>query len=200
MQLYHGDCLKVLPTLGKVDAVVTDPPYGIGFASQPTTGGRARGQVKETWDDERVEGLLGILDIAPVMVVWGGNYYALPPSRGWLSWYKPDAPPSMASLELAWTNQDRNARQIQWSIAATNAERVGHPTQKPVRVMTWCMDQAQIQEGAIVLDPYMGSGTTGIACIRTGRKFIGIEIDEHYFAIAKERIQHELQQQLLSFT
>jgi site-specific DNA-methyltransferase (adenine-specific)/modification methylase len=195
--LYNADCLDVIALLPAIDAVVTDPPYGIGFASQPTTGGRARGQAKEMWDEERAEGLQRMLALAPVLVVWGGNYYALPPSRGWLSWYKPDAPPSMASLELAWTNRDQNARQISWSIAATNAERVGHPTQKPVRVMAWCMEQAKVPKGALVLDPYMGSGTTGIACIRLGMNFIGIERDAAHYKTACDRIAHELDGALL---
>ena len=195
--LYHADCLDVLERLTAIDAVVTDPPYGIGFASQPTTCGRARGQGKEMWDEERAEGLQRMLALAPVLVGWGGHYYVLPPSRGWLSWHKPDAPPSMASLELAWTNLDQNARQISWSIAATNAERVGHPTQKPVRVMAWAMEQARIPEGATVLDPYMGSGTTGIACMRTGRNFIGIEQDAAHYKTACDRFAHELDGVLL---
>lgn len=195
--LYQADCLDVIEHLTGIDAVVTDPPYGIGFASQPTTGGRARGQGKEMWDEERAEGLERMLALAPVLVVWGGNYYALPQSRGWLSWHKPDAPPSMASLELAWTNLDQNARQISWSIAATNAERVGHPTQKPVRVMAWAMEQARIPEGATVLDPYMGSGTTGIACLRTGRNFIGIELNAEYYKLACGRFDRELDGVLL---
>ena len=192
--LYNADCLDVIELLPAIDAVITDPPYGIGFASQPTTGGRARGQRKEMWDEERAEGLHQMLALAPVLVVWGGNYYQLPPSRGWLSWHKPDAPPSMASLELAWTNRDQNARQISWSIAATNAERVGHPTQKPVRVMAWCMEQAKVPEGGTVLDPYMGSGTTGIACLRTNRNFVGIEKDPEHFKTACARLERECNQ------
>ncbi len=193
--LFLGDCLDLLPI--EADAVITDPPYGIGFASQPTTGGRKRGQPKEMWDEAPVVGLDHILTLAPIVAVWGGNYYSLAPTRGWLSWFKPDAPPSMASLELAWTNQDQNARQLSWSIAATNPERVGHPTQKPVRVMSWTMERVGVPESATVLDPYMGSGTTGIACIRTGRKFIGIEKDPAHFATACKRIAHELDQPVL---
>lgn len=184
--LYHGDCLEILPTLPKVDAVVTDPPYGIGFAAQPTNYQRAAGMKPASWDNARAERLSDLLSLAEIQVVWGGNYYELPPSRGWLSWFKPDAPPSMANFELAWTNQDRNARQIQQSIAATNAERVGHPTQKPLVVMEWTLSQFPTAE--TILDPFMGSGTTGVACVNLGRKFIGIEIERKYFDIACERI------------
>lgn len=193
--LYNADCRDVLPTLSGIDAVITDPPYGISFAAQPTTGGRKRGQQAETWDDETpTEVVLKLATLAPLCVIWGGNYYPLPCTRGWLMWRKPDAPPSMAHGELAWTNLDANLRVIDWSIAATNAERVGHPTQKPMRVMSWSMEQVGVPEGATVLDPFAGSGTTAIACIRTGRRFIGIEKDPAHFATARARIERELAQ------
>ena len=184
--LYLGDCLEILPLLGRVDAVVTDPPYGIGFAAQPTKWQRRAGHEAREWDDAAVDRLPALLALGEKQAVWGGNYYALPPSRGWLSWFKPDAPPSMASIELCWTNQDRNSRQISHSIGATNAERVGHPTQKPLAVMLWNL--RQFPDARTILDPFMGSGTTGVACIKLGCKFIGIEIDEGYFDIACQRI------------
>ena len=185
--LYLGDCRDVLPTLPKVDAVITDPPYGIGFAAQPTKWQRRAGQVSEAWDDCTVAELPELLALGKVQCVWGGNYYGLPPSRGWLSWFKPDAPPSMASFELAWTNLDQNARQIKWSIGATNAERVGHPTQKPLAVMEWSLVQCGSPQS--VIDPYMGSGTTGVACVNLGAKFIGCEIEPKYFDLACRRIE-----------
>lgn len=190
--LFNADCLAVLPTLGKVDAVVTDPPYGIGFAAQPTKWQRRAGKTAEAWDDNVVDRLPDLLALGRVQVVWGGNYYDLPPSRGWLSWFKPDAPPSMASIELAWTNQNRNARQISHSIGATNAERVGHPTQKPLAVMLWTLQQ--YDDVLTILDPFMGSGTTGVACAKLGRKFIGIEIEPRYFDIACRRIEEAYRQ------
>ena len=185
--LYLGDCREVLPTLPKVDAVITDPPYGIGFAAQPTTGQRAAGMRPEAWDNSPVEFLQMALSKGDIQVVWGGNYYALTPSRGWFSWLKPDAPPSMASFELAWTNLDRNARQFSQSISATNAERVGHPTQKPLALMKWCIEQAGKPQ--TILDPFAGSGTTGVAALEMGLKFIGIEREPKYFEIMCERIQ-----------
>ena len=192
--LYHADCKDVLPLA--CDAVVTDPPYGIGFAAQPTKWQRRAGKVAESWDNEPGE-VDGLLELAPLVAIWGGNYYPLPLSRGWLVWHKPDAVPSMANAELAWTNQDRNTRQISWSISATNAERVGHPTQKPVRVMAWTLEQLGVPKGATVLDPYMGSGTTAIACIRLGMNFIGIERDAAHYKTACDRIAHELDGALL---
>lgn len=184
--LYLGDCRDILPTLPKVDAVITDPPYGIGFAKQPTTGQRASGMKPQSWDDETVIDLPSILAHGVIQLVWGGNYYALPPSRGWLSWFKPDAPPSMANFELAWTNLDRNARQFSQSIAATNPERIGHPTQKPLALMKWSI--GQVGHPKTILDPFMGSGTTGVAAVQEGLQFIGIEREPKYFDIACKRI------------
>ena len=186
--LYLGDCMDVLPTLDKVDAVITDPPYGIGFAAQPTKWQRLAGKKAEAWDDAITPDIDALRALGRVQIIWGGNYYKLPPTRGWLSWFKPDAPPSMASFELAWTNKDCNARQLSVSIGATNAERVGHPTQKPLALMKWCIEQAGNPE--TILDPFMGSGTTGVAAIQLGRKFIGIEREERYFQIACERISN----------
>ena len=187
-ELYLGDCLKIMPTLGRIDAVITDPPYGLGKKLAGGTWG-----VNNAWDQEaKQEWADMILSLAEKVIIWGGNYYSLPPSRGWLAWYKPDSPPSMGDFELAWTSLDKNTRHIIWSIAATNAERVGHPTQKPVRVMQESILQADCPE--IVLDPFMGSGTTGVACMNMSRNFIGIEINSEYFDLACKRIEQAQQQ------
>lgn len=185
--MYLGDCMELLPLLPDVDAVITDPPYGIGFAAQPTKWQRQKGKEAEDWDNKAADGIDYLLNRGRIQIVWGGNYYELPPSRGWLCWFKPDAPPSMGHFELAWTNQDKNARLITQSISATNPERVGHPTQKPLRVMQWTIEQAggDVQS---VLDPFMGSGTTGVACATMGRRFVGVEINPTYFEMACERI------------
>ncbi len=183
--LYLGDCLEILPTLPKVDAVVTDPPYGINFSSKPTNRSVKRGVILGDWDSE-IPDVSWLPDFAPSVVIWGGERFMLPVRRRWLTWVKPDAPPSYASTEYAWTNQDAPARHLIHSIAATNRERVAHPTQKPIRVMEWSLGFAQ---GETVFDPFMGSGTTGVACANLGRKFIGIEIERKYFDIACERIK-----------
>lgn len=185
--LYLADSLAIVGELPQADAVITDPPYGIGFAAQPTKWQRRAGQEAEAWDDQIVTGLDPLRALGAVQIIWGGNYYPLPASRGWLSWFKPDAPPSMAHFELAWTNQDRNARQISCSIGETNPERVGHPTQKPLRVMRWCIEQAGMPD--VTLDPFMGSGTTGVAAVTLGKQFIGVEINPEYFAMACKRIE-----------
>lgn len=186
--IYCSDNRQVLPHLEPQDLLLTDPPYGIGFAAQPTDYQRLRGQKREQWDNEPAEEWALILarKLCRVQIVWGGNYYTLPVSRCWLSWYKPDAPPSMGNVEYAWTNLDQNSRQISQSISATNAERVGHPTQKPLRVMTWALQQAG--EVQTVLDPWMGSGTTLVAAKLKGLRAIGIEANEDYCKLAVSRL------------
>ncbi len=193
-ELWHGDCREVLPLLPKHDLALTDPPFGLGTKLH----GGTWGTNAETWDNEPApDWLFGLLrEKTGALIVWGGNYYALPLTRGWLAWRKPDAPPSMAHMELAWTSYDMNAKMLDHSIAATNAERAGHPTQKPVRVMAWSLEFAP--DAQTVLDPFMGSGTTGVACAQLGKAFTGIERERKYFDIACERIARaQAQGQLL---
>jgi site-specific DNA-methyltransferase (adenine-specific)/modification methylase len=179
-----------LASLGFFDCVLTDPPYGIGFAAQPTNYQRLNGQKPEAWDNTtQPDVVLGLTARAAKVVIWGGNYYPLPPSRCWLSWFKPDAPPSMGDIELAWTNLDQCSRQITQSISATNAERVGHPTQKPLRVMRWSLERCALPAGSTVFDPFMGSGTTGVACAIAGMRFVGIEVKPEYCDMAVARIK-----------
>ncbi len=196
--LYLGDCLEILPTLapGSVDAVVTDPPYGIDYEN---AGGfcESSGWKKHEklgWDRDRppAEAFSAMLATGSVQVIWGGNYFAdlLPPTMGWLVWDKCQDGFTLADVELAWTSRNRAARRLSLSRAVANKEPRLHWTQKPTRLMQWCLDVADC--GNVVTDPYMGSGTTGVACVRLGRKFIGIELEPKYFAIAKRRIQDEL--------
>ena len=193
--LYCADCREVLPMLGRVDAVITDPPYGIGYAAQPTTGLRRAGIKPSAWDDERAHGVEDWLTAAPISIIWGGHYFSLPPARGWLAWHKPDAPPSIGHFELAWTNLNQPPRQFSQSISATNAERIGHPTQKPVALMAWCLEQADMP--AMTLDPYMGLGSTGVAAVRLGLGFTGIEREPRYFDMACWRIEDVQRQERL---
>ena len=167
---------------------MTDPPYGLG----KKLNGRSWGSTKNNemaWDKETLPDVIKeLLNLAPKVCIWGGNYYALPPSRGWLSWYKPDAPPTMAQIELAWTNQDQNAKQISYSIAATNPERLGHPTQKPLAVIQWAIKEMKMSFGT-VCDPFFGSGTTILAAVSLGLSAVGIEIDERFCEMAVKRYE-----------
>jgi site-specific DNA-methyltransferase (adenine-specific) len=193
--LYHGDCLEILPTLPKVDAVITDPPYGIGEDGgrfRDRKGGGHRVLEKLGWDIARPARDVFLLmeSAAPVRVYWGGNYFAdyLPPSKGWLYWNKLMGG-DFSDGELAYTNLDKALRSFTYCNKEHGKE---HPTQKPVPLMKWCIERAG--SPSVVLDPFMGSGTTGVACAQLGRKFIGIEIERKYFDIACERIDNAYRQ------
>lgn len=196
--LYLGDCREILPTLGKFDAVVTDPPYGIAKKWQ---GGFGRGwnksdagkAARNIWDaavpDPKT--IATIIDAAPQQIIWGGNYFALPSSRCWLVWNKAERGFSLADAELAWTNLDNVVRVFDapriWSNRGESSDGAQHPTQKRVDLMCWCL--AHIPKAKLILDPFMGSGTTGVAAIQSGRHFTGIEIEPKYFDIACKRVE-----------
>jgi len=189
-RLICADCRDILPTLGKVDAVVTDPPFGLGKKMQGGTWGAKEG-FKEMidWDSEapEVETLLAIIALGDRAILWGGNYFGLPPSRGWLVWDKANAVPTMADVELAWTNLDRPAKRFNGLVGRVE---FGHPTQKPLDLMKWTIAQADhCGENNSIFDPFMGSGTTGVAAVQMGRRFIGIEREQKYFDIACKRIE-----------
>lgn len=202
-----GDCLDVLPTLGHVDAVVTDPPYGIGYSkdSEATAGYRPDGSrvwgkvAKPIIGDDKPFDPAPFLSIGKTHVFWGANAYAgrLPSRYGWIVWDKQIVGKwSGGDADMAWTDflgSNRIHRQRWQGIQRAGAECpfVGgglvHPTQKPVDLMMFCIEKAT-KPGDTVLDPFMGSGTTGVACMKLGRNFIGIERDPGYFAIAQRRI------------
>lgn len=189
--LYLGDCREILPTLPKVDAVITDPPYGIATGSKKCGGSKSLEWGEQEWDSTiDQQGINLAIQKGKVCIVWGGNYYTLPPSRCWLSWDKcqPEEWYSTAHFELAWTNMDRNARTFRMSqVQAYSTMGKEHPSQKPLALMLWCIKHAG--DPQTILDPYMGSGTTGVACMNLGRSFIGIEREVKYFDIACRRIE-----------
>ena len=208
--IYCGDCRQIVPTLGKYDLLLTDPPYGINVdATMAKQGGTQYGKAAAPkrhyaateWDKAPPpRWLLDMLcDAAKWQILWGGNYYAgLPAARGWLVWDKENGDNNFADCELAWTNLDIAVRKKahMWNgMLRKNGEDREHPTQKPLDVMQWCL--GLVPEAKTVLDPYMGSGTTGIACIRTKRNFIGVEKDKRHFDNACERIRRELEEALL---
>jgi len=187
--IYHGDCRDILPHLPKVDLVLTDPPYGIGFGKSHTKWSANRETVLGNWD-KKIE-VDFILSYGQFVCIWGGDRFSLPVSRKWLAWVKPDAPPTFSGMELAWTNIDGPSRWKSHSISATNVERVPHPTQKPLKVMEWSIFETA-PEAQTILDPFMGSGTTLRAAKDLGRKAIGIEIEEKYCEIAVKRLRQEV--------
>jgi site-specific DNA-methyltransferase (adenine-specific) len=192
--IYCGDCRLVLPQLDvKVDLVLTDPPYGINYANHPVVGThkyKIYTHQSMDWDNAKADNLETIIKLADYSIIWGGNYYSLTPSRCWIVWFKPDAPPSIGDCELAWTNIDKPSIVISQSIAATNSERVGHATQKPLRLIKKCI--AFAPQSNLILDPFLGSGTTAVAAKILGRRCIGIEIEEKYCDIAVERLRQSV--------
>lgn len=203
VELYCANNLDILPrlTLSKIDAVITDPPYGIEYDPK-----RYNASTTTQSEFEAIEGDEAEFDPRPwlkfpTVILWGANNYTRHlPLGGWLCWDKrcsKKADKMFGSpFELAWINHRKTFKiaRIQHG-GVVNADGYGvkrvHPTQKPVKLMRWCLEVGKIPEGATVLDPYMGSGTMGIACIREGINFIGIEVDQGYFEIAEARIKAE---------
>jgi DNA modification methylase len=200
--LYLGDCRDILPTLPRVDAVITDPPYGIGAdkgkkGAIPFKGGKAYERAyhpENTWDNSRPSDNLIhlVVNKAKTSILWGGNYFSdlLPAMGRWLWWDKCQTMPSYGDGELAWTNLPQTTPKK--FVLANNklfADRVErhHPTQKPLQLIIWCI--GFVPDAQTILDPFMGSGTTGVAAAQMGRKFIGIEREPKYFDIACDRIE-----------
>ena len=197
--LYLGDCREILPTLGKVDAVITDPPYGIGKDGEArTTGGNGGRKAHEflDWDAERPERAVfdAILTLSDDIIIWGGNYCAdiLPPTGKWLVWDKGQRI-NQSDGELAWTSYHGALRIKVMNRVELLLDGTDHPTQKPLRLMKWCISEAR-NSPRLILDPFMGSGTTGVAAVQMQRQFIGIEREPKYFDIAARRIEEAQRQ------
>jgi len=199
-ELWHGDCREVLPLLPRFAAVVTDPPYGLGdVLDRKQKAGKTRwskhfGEGAPAWDRATVaDGVILAIDRAEKAVVWGGQFYLMQPARCWLSWNKIIRNWSSSEAEHAWTNLDKPNRVFDYSHGQLATEgKHYHPTQKPVPLMAWCLSQAGMPE--TVCDPFMGSGSTGVACLKLGLSFTGIEKERKYFDIACERIENEQRQ------
>ncbi len=196
--IYLGDCLELMREIpdGSVDAVITDPPYGLNYKMSGGTWGikYARSDMAK-WDylvDEKY--IQEIMRVSKSQIIWGGNLYILPPSRCWLIWEKPHLP-TLSDFEMAWTSFDKVSKIFRYN--RTEDIRV-HPTQKPLKLFMDLLIDYTIPN-ALILDPFLGSGTTAVACIHTGRRYIGMEIDPTYFEIAKKRIEQELKLQKTSF-
>lgn len=195
--LIEGDCLEILPTLGRYDACLTDPAYGINAAR--TRNSQAWGwkdYAAPGWDQSRTppEVIADILACADEAIIWGGNYFTdcLPPSDKWLVWDKGQSDFSLADVELAWCSMKDAARRLMYPRALALKDGKEHPTQKPVEVMKWSL--GHLSAPLSVIDPLMGSGTSGVACIALGLKFTGIERVPEYFNIACRRIEEAYRQ------
>ena len=188
--LYRGDCKDILPELDRVDAVVTDPPYGIKRFEKPSGKTRFQGVMDNnglTWDRKPNQEIFDLMiSISKNQIIWGSNNFNLPPSEYFLVWDKRQTVENFASAELAYTNIKVPAQVFRLSIHEHNKTQKSHPTQKPIALMEWCL--GFLPKADVILDPFMGSGTTGVGCINLGKEFIGIEKDPQYFEIACKRI------------
>jgi len=203
--LYLGDCRDILPTLPKVDLVLTDPPYGIGEAAGKNKSRSniclAKDYGNDEWDNAPIDDHILDLTISAGhnAIIFGGNYFNVPPSPCWLVWDKENTG-DFADAELAWTNLQKAVRikRYMWNgmLRANNEMRGDHPTQKPIGVMEWCINLAP-KTTSTVADPFMGSGTTGVACANLGKTFYGIEREPKYFDIACQRIENAYRQSRL---
>lgn len=198
-----GDCLEVLPTIpkGSVGACITDPPYGVNAVRNGrcfgTSNAAATNEYRTIVGDDQPFDPSPLLAIAPIVALWGANHYAdrLPASARWLVWDKRDGLNSnpLADCEMAWTSDGRPARLFshRWMgmVRDSEHERRVHPSQKPVALAEWTLGVLEVPANAVVLDCYLGSGSIGVACVKTGRRFIGIEICDEYAQIARRRIR-----------
>lgn len=208
--IYNADCREVLPLLEPVDLVLTDPPYGINVAAKPNVGGTIRikrGGFGDSapsvfpvsdWDKQPPDAATFdlIRKCSGRQIIWGGNYFPLPPMRGWLVWDKDNADTNFADCELAWTNLDMTVRKLRWRWNGLlqedmkRKEKRVHHAQKPLALMKWCLGFAPTAK--TICDPYLGSGTTLRAAKDLGLRAIGIEISEAYCEIAANRLRQEV--------
>lgn len=208
-RLILGDCLEVMKELGRFDAVVTDPPYGIGFGTfnrtnKDSNGNRYKANKYKNgdWDEEfQLDNFHDIIvGISESIIYWGGNYFPVlweKPVKGIIFWHKHQPVDNFSKGELAWSNIDMPAKFIDFPYyggieGKTKAVNKQHPTQKPVAVMEKCL--SFLPKASTILDPFMGSGTTLVACQRMGRMGTGIELDPDYFSIACKRVDEATRQ------
>ena len=212
IKLVNDDCINIMRKMAdkSVDLCLCDPPYGIG-ASNVKKGGRRDGNSfaeskyyePSDWDNNKPskEIFAEMFRVSKNQIVFGGEHlsHLLPQSRGWIFWDKETGDNQYADGELAWTSFDKALRKVtfQWKGMfqgnMKEKEYRWHPTQKPVAVIRWILEKYS-EDNQTIIDPFMGSGTTGVACKELGRNFIGIEIDKGYYEIAQKRIAQATQE------
>ena len=215
VSLYLGDCREILPTLGKVDAVVTDPPYGVNLTAKVTKHNKITASKNYEDTPEHVLPMVAevielSMNLAPCVLVTSGNrllqQYPKANSIGTIfsangagidSWGFSGNNPILYYGSCPYLRKGLGSRPNSFYSAhpgmhVTGENKTDHPCPKPIAWMLWLVSRATVAEGEAILDPFMGSGTTGVACVQLGRKFIGIELEPRYFDIARRRISDEL--------
>lgn len=210
-KIINADCLDILKKLPDncVDLLLTDPPYGIDYGGQLIKGEEYKTQTNKhgwrnfgngEWDKERpsAEIFREMLRVSKNQIIWGRNYFAdlLPASQGWFVWNKMQRNFSLADGELAWTSFDKALRIFDYSRGQANQDEKIHPTQKPLKLIEWCLVRGGV-ENDLVLDCFSGSGTTAVACHNLKRRFICIEKDPDYWRSSCERLEQAQRQQML---
>lgn len=188
-KIYNVDCLEFMKTLPDkcIDLVLTDPPYGLNSKMKGGTWG-INTIYKEMliWDNVISKEFFDeMFRISKNQIIWGGNYYTMPPSRCWLAWIKKERMDTLADFELAWTSFDKLAKSYDERRNPDGKRQ--HPTQKPLSLIKWCLEKYS-QPNQVIFDPFLGSGTTAVACKQMGRTYIGCEISKEYFDIAQKRL------------
>jgi len=201
-ELYLGDCMDLMKQYpdNYFDLAIVDPPYGGGNTDVTRTGGTwasKYGKKIKTWDnppDEKY--FLELFRIAPLYIIWGGNYFTLPPSRNFIIWQKPFGNNfTMAEAEYAWTNIKGNSKIFKYP--PQNPDRF-HPCQKPIALYKWLLAR-YTKPGYKIIDTHMGSGSIAIACNEMNVNLTAIEIDADYFNAACDRIKAAAAQNMFDF-
>lgn len=196
VELYCGDCRDVMPGIEVFGAIVTDPPYGIlskNGSAATRRSGKNTNNGAISWDTELTQQHIDLIfNSGSELMIWGGCHMNLPPTFGYLIWDKKIDGLNFGEVEFCWTSLVFAPRIFRYRAVGVDGGKV-HPTQKPVALMQWGISFLSASSCAI-LDPFMGSGTTGVAAVKLGRRFIGIELERKYFDIAVARIEQALRE------
>jgi site-specific DNA-methyltransferase (adenine-specific) len=189
-KIHCGDALGVMKSFGdkSFDLCLTDPPFGLGMSGNPV---RQRFE-KSEWDNKTPDkaAFQGMARVSTNQIIWGGNYFELPPTQCFLIWNKLQPENfTLGMCELAWTSFQSPAKLFTQSVTVEGNEF--HPTQKPVGLLRWCL-RRYTKEGDTILDPFAGSFSTGVACMLEKRNFVGIELSEEYCKIGEARMRRAL--------
>ena len=195
IEIIQGDCLEIMKTFNdnQFDLVLTDPPYGLDKKLSQGAGKHTNAKFRTSYEGKSWDKLIEwsvfeeMFGVSKEQIIFGANYYSMPATRGIICWDKKQYMPTFSRWEYAWSSFQKPARM--YEVLNGQDTRV-HPTQKPIKLFVEILKD-YTSEGDTVLDPFLGSGTTAVACERMGRNCVGIEISEEYCEIARKRVQEE---------